>query len=553
MINIKKYLYAIWYLKPIQIYGQIRHRIISKTFSPDYWKKRAEIIELGDCVWNPTGEFLPPGTQLNTAESIKKGKLIFLNIEKNLGYPFNWSAEMSSKLWEYNLHYFEYIFALDYDDAKFIVQNWIENYPLKRNLEGWGAYHASLRLMYWAAYFFHHHYQRTKNDLEFEEKLKQSMALQMIWIDYRLEFHLLLNHYLENLAALILFGSCFNGKKIKKIFNRYLKLFQQELTEQIMDDGMHIERSTMYHCRVVYLLKFLMNTGNHQIIETINPYYEKAITALSKLCHPDRQIALFNDAAFGIYNPPAQLLPKTNVEKTKTFQLSHAGYYGARTENGHYILCDAGFIGPDYNPGHAHGDIFSFELSFFGKRIIVDSGVYDYINSPQRKYCRSTAAHNTVEIDGQDQCEFFDSFKVGYRGYPVNIQYEDTLTGFRLSGEHNGYHRFPSRVTHHRTFDWQHQGILEITDRIEAQKNVSAVCRFHLHPNCHVSEQNENNITILYDNKYFLFSQHGGKLRISQYEYFPEFNTKYRGTVIEVTSHCRTNEIRTSITSILSE
>ena len=44
------------------------------------------------------------------------------------------------------------------------------------------------------------------------------------------------------------------------------------------------------------------------------------------------------------------------------------GYYGARSADGHYVVCDAAPIGPDYNPGHAHGDLFSFELSLGGHR-----------------------------------------------------------------------------------------------------------------------------------------------------------------------------------------
>ena len=89
--------------------------------------------------------------------------------------------------------------------------------------------------------------------------------------------------------------------------------------------------------------------------------------------------------------------------KAGTFALAESGYYGERTERGHYVIviCDAGPIGPDYVPGHGHADLFSFELSLNGARLVVDSGVASYEAGPMRQYCRSTRAHNTLEIDGQ--------------------------------------------------------------------------------------------------------------------------------------------------------
>ena len=102
------------------------------------------------------------------------------------------------------------------------------------------------------------------------------------------------------------------------------------------------------------------------------------------------------------------------------FALRDAGYYGARG-SGHYVVCDAAPIGPDYQPGHAHGDLLSFELSLAGRRVIVDAGVHGYDGDPLRAWCRSTRAHNTVEIDGEDQCEFWGTFRVARRARPRDV------------------------------------------------------------------------------------------------------------------------------------
>ncbi len=70
---------------------------------------------------------------------------------------------------------------------------------------------------------------------------------------------------------------------------------------------------------------------------------------------------------------------------------------------------------------HAHADLLTFEASFGGARLFVDSGVGSYQNDGDRRYCRSTAAHNALEIDGMDQCDVWSKFRMGYRGWPSGL------------------------------------------------------------------------------------------------------------------------------------
>ena len=39
---------------------------------------------------------------------------------------------------------------------------------------------------------------------------------------------------------------------------------------------------------------------------------------------------------------------------------------------------DVALIGPNYQPGHAHADVLSFELSLFGQRLLVNIGTSEY-------------------------------------------------------------------------------------------------------------------------------------------------------------------------------
>ncbi|MCK5611451.1 heparinase II/III-family protein, partial [Candidatus Pacearchaeota archaeon] len=227
------------------------------------------------------------------------------------------------------------------------------------------------------------------------------------------------------------------------------------------------------------------------------------------LCHPDGQIAIFNDSAFSIYNNPEDLLGPESTTDSGPWALPDAGYYGYRSDDDSYIVCDAGPIGPDYIPGHAHGDIFSFELSLKGQRVIVDSGVFSYVAGEMRKYCRSTRAHNTVEINGQDQCEFWSAFRVAKRGYPRDIVWKPASDKFYLNAWHDGYKRLPGNPIHKRQVEWCDSSTITVLDKITATKPVRAISRLHLHPHCVIQEITKKQITIRYPAGIFTIETNG--------------------------------------------
>jgi hypothetical protein len=75
---------------------------------------------------------------------------------------------------------------------------------------------------------------------------------------------------------------------------------------------------------------------------------------------------------------------------------------------------DAGEIAPDYMPGHGHCDGLSFEVSVDQHPVFVNSGTGQYQGS-LRGYFRSTRAHNTVVIEGEEQSECWGEHRVAKR------------------------------------------------------------------------------------------------------------------------------------------
>ena len=69
-----------------------------------------------------------------------------------------------------------------------------------------------------------------------------------------------------------------------------------------------------------------------------------------------------------------------------------------------WCRCDAGPHGFLSIAAHAHADALAVEVRCNGVDVLADPGTYCYHGEPQwRSYFRSTLAHNTVEVGGNDQ------------------------------------------------------------------------------------------------------------------------------------------------------
>jgi uncharacterized heparinase superfamily protein len=178
--------------------------------------------------------------------------------------------------------------------------------------------------------------------------------------------------------------------------------------------------------------------------------------------------------------------------------------------------------------------MLSFELSLRGHRVITDTGVFDYTDSPRRAYCRSTAAHNTVEIAGQSQAEFWDVFRVGQRGTVHDLTYTPSHDGFELSAWHDGYQWLEQRARHRRTFKWKHSGSLTIDDVVTCASPVNIVSRLHLHPACHVSSLAGDVAQVRYPAGQFEIRFEGpGYINCQKSPYFPQFNREISRPMIQ--------------------
>jgi uncharacterized heparinase superfamily protein len=555
---ILQYYHTARYLKGSQIAGQVRNRVRRGFASNSRSNFKAPLYP--GCNW-PQSLALPPAGGYGAFQLFSlEGRYTFLNRTEQLEWPPRWDDAKLPKLWLYNLHYFDWIWNLPYEQARQAVCDWIEKYPLKRNLAGWEPYPVSLRLMNWTGYFFGKNRAAIDQDHEFSDELWKSIYLNASWLMRRLEHHLLANHLFENAAALVLTGSCFEGSDARDWREKGLSILQQEIKEQILPDGIHFERSPMYHSRIFYVLLLLASAGDQDLKRQVKQAVCGMAGALARFIHPDGRIALLNDSAFGIYPEPdellryaAELFPGEISEgeaQAGSFALKSDGYYGWRGSEGHYIVCDAGPIGPDYQPGHAHAGIFSFELSLGGRRIVVDSGVCSYEPGDDRNYCRATRAHNTVEISGRDQCEMWGSFRVARRARVNLLEWTPSDRGFMLHAVHDGYKRLSPGLLHSRRFDWNQTGCLQVTDSVEGIKRETIASRLHLNPQCSIDRIDGNTALLSIESMKVQISYQGnGRLSVEDSLYCPEFGQKIQNKQLVFSPETGSNRWRFEISS----
>ncbi len=419
-------------------------------------------------------------------------RLRFLNEEHDLD-DMGWDNPRIAKLWRYNLHYFDDLVGENatgrYEWHRALIDRWLaENPPAVGS--GWEPYPCSLRIANWIKWML--------SGRQPSEAMLASLAVQARWLAAHIEWRLLGNHLLANAKALAFAGVFFGGQESDAWLRSALDIYRGELVEQILDDGGHFERSPMYHAIITTDLLDLINLAGTYTgvipeahVATWRGLVQRMRTWSAVMAHRDGDIGFFNDAAFGIapnaaaldaYATRLGLLDIAPLRDGVTY-LRSSGYVRLQAQDA-VVLVDVAPVGPDYLPGHAHADTLSFELSVGGQRVIVNSGTSTYAEGPQRSAQRSTAAHNTVEVDGEDSSEMWGAFRVARRAYPFDVKVEEESGEMRVSAAHDGYRRLAEGIIHRRTWTLS-AGQLAIADRIEG-KHRQAVSRLHIHPDATV-------------------------------------------------------------------
>jgi hypothetical protein len=148
------------------------------------------------------------------------------------------------------------------------------------------------------------------------------------------------------------------------------------------------------------------------------------------------------------------------------------------------IVIDCGQLGYLSLAAHGHADALAFTLSMGGEEMLVDPGTYAYHTQRQwRDYFRSTAAHNTVQVDGLDQSEIGGNFMWLRKASAVALAHQGAQF---FEGKQDGYMRLRDPVMHRRIvrFDSKRNAV-KVEDILECFGEHEVALHWHFAEGCH--------------------------------------------------------------------
>ncbi len=355
-------------------------------------------------------------------------------------------------------------------------------------------------------------------------------------------FSNLTNHYISNCFGLVVCGSLFadtvdGGRWLTEGRRRLI----EELGHQVLDDGVHYERSISYHRFVLelYLTAIVLTERAgvpfppdalrkiERMAEFVRDYLPPSgtvpqfgdsddsvlmrLTAGGELYDHRGTLAaaavIFNRADFaaaagGFSQDALFLCGAEGFEKFRGLAAAGAVRRGSRLyrDGGFAVLRGAGLhVVADVGPIGLHGnnDILSFTVHGPAGPFIIDPGSYCYSRNPAfRNELRSTAAHSTPMIDGVEQAEFDGLWRIRREPEGVRVVEWNGDGPVLLTAEHGAYRGLQGGgVTVRRS--WRMEGeTLRVTDRFQGSGEHQFALRFTVPPECRLRAVDERTVAI---------------------------------------------------------
>jgi Heparinase II/III N-terminus/Heparinase II/III-like protein len=376
--------------------------------------------------------------------ALLQGKFQFNEETHTLTEPISWRDNPSKDVeWHILLHKFYYAAGLGQaflatGDQTYVkhwmrlIDSWINEVPVGfiaadvtgRRVQNW-IYSTRAFLSHDARY-------RADLNASFVRKMLTSICEQVDFLCCNLTAKR--NHRTLELYAIFLAGVAFPEME-QAAYWRELALRETVLNMQadLQADGVHCEQSSDYHHLAVrnwLHVRTLAARNDVEIPEKMDALLEQALEFSMYLHQPNGMVPSLSDGDVRSFVPllkqGAQLFGRDDMLFVATqgkegqppsrqhIHFLASGYHVLRSpwlaaphfSSAQHLVFDCGPLGEG---NHGHFDALSFELFAHGHALIVDPGRYTYSEAGDknwRVHFRSTAAHNTVCVDGRSQTAY---------------------------------------------------------------------------------------------------------------------------------------------------
>lgn len=307
------------------------------------------------------------------------------------------------------------------------LESWWDSNPFQRGINWASALEAGFRALSWI--WVWHMAGGELNDMV-RTRLLTEMYRHGLHLEHNLSVYFSPNtHLLGEAVALHALGLLLNIDRWRRTG---ASIVEQQFDRQVRADGSHFEQSTYYHVYALdmFLLHYILAgrpDGFRQKLGAMAEYLDALLGPGGeipfigdddggRLFHPYGDRRRFARATLatcgwkrgeGAFHEQADwwgvadvAKPPMTPRRSRLFKDSGLAVMECGDVQ---VLVKAGGFGAN-RAGHSHSDCLSIVVRRGEQDILIDPGTFTYVaDTEARTWFRSSAAHNTVRIDGRDQ------------------------------------------------------------------------------------------------------------------------------------------------------
>lgn len=398
-------------------------------------------------------------------------------------------------------------------------------------------------------------------------RLLWSMQVHAEFISQNLSTYFSPNtHLLGEGFALFVMGLLFPEIKSSVKFREVGRsILADEMEKQVRPDGSHAEQSNYYqrYATDFFLAASILADRNGQ------PFSREFRARLERMCEfnmysawPDGSHPMTGDAdggrllPFGRRNPNddrgllstaavyfnrGDFRSRSNCFHEETFWLlgrdsstKFADLASQAPSETSKLFSDAGLAitRSDWNPdakmaqldggpqgmdscGHGHADALSVLCAADGMNWLVDPGTFVYTASAEwRNHFRSTAAHNTVLVDGLGQSEPREPFKWKNTCSASIDRWATTPVLDLVAASHEGYARLAQPVSHRRWLVFCKPDYWFLLDDFSGRGKHRLDTLFHFHPAVELSVNGHECLAVSGGSRFLISTEYPARLEV---------------------------------------